>query len=121
MLIPLLITWLVAVGPARAKLPASKVPISVEVIPSVCLVPCAVRIEVIIQPDLENRRARVELDGPTYRASEIPLEGASAPKRYTLPYVIFTEGVYEVRGMLYNSTREISRQVRTLIVSGNHR
>lgn len=55
-----------------------------------------VRIEAVIPRHADNRRMRIEMDGPLYRAFEEPMEGESARVIYSLFVDRLPEGDYTV-------------------------
>lgn len=88
--------------------------------PSACLAPCSLSVELWIKPDASNRWAVVEVDGPEFHGTRIQLEGELAPYHTQLPpFLLASEGGYTVKGMLYNSVKEIARQQLTIKVGGN--
>ena len=104
--------WLLVGAAPRTVKDAS---ITVTVTPYFCLAPCTIRIDLIIPQQPTNRWAVVELDGPTFRSSRVQLEGELAPRHFTFTYEVTTAGDYIVKGVLYNTTREVNRQVRQFV------
>jgi len=109
-----LILLLLTLTPLEAK----ELKISVKVTPTICLAPCTVRVELVIPQQEDNRWAVVEVSGDMFRSTQVQLDGLSAPKRFTFTYKDLPEDNYDVKGMLYNSVREIGRSQQTLIVKG---
>lgn len=115
---PLIVGLLINMSHAQRVTPMREMPIAVYVTPTVCLAPCNTRIEVVIPPKLENRLARLVVDGSMYFSSEIELNGANARKRYTFSYHDLTAGTYIISATLWDSSHITSRSVVRLLVSG---
>lgn len=105
------------VAPARAVVkPAKELPIAVKVSPSSCFSPCSITITLRIPRFADNRYAVVEVDGEEFHSSIIQLEGEQAAVTHVVRYVVQLPGEYVVKGVLFNSIKEVSRQVQSLQV-----
>jgi hypothetical protein len=82
--------------------------------PAVASAPAAVRVEVLIEADEDNRALEIVAEsGDYYRSSTIPLEGARAARFHSVLYRGIPAGVYEIRVVLVGgagSTRALHRQ-----------
>lgn len=93
--------------------------VTVDVTPHVAFAPAFVRVLVRVQPNAENRSLAVEADGPMYRSSVVPMEGADAPIVYWVEYPALDAGEYAVRASVANSVKHvIARDQTTLKVVG---
>ena len=59
-----------------------------------------VRIEAFVPREKDNRRLRVEMDGPLFRAFEEPLEGEDARALFTITIDRLPEGQYMVAAVV---------------------
>lgn len=91
-------------------------PVRVQVTPEVCISPCQIQASIVVNPRPQNRYVVIEVDGEEFHSHMIQLEGEKGPKRITFNVLIRTPGEYQVKVILYNITKEYSRDVRTLIV-----
>lgn len=98
-------------------------PITVKVSPPICFAPCSAYVTLTIPQQADNRYAVVEIAGEEYHSSWIQLDGEQAPRTFRVPmkgfFLIQSAGEYEVKGILFNTTKEYARQRVTLIVKGN--
>ena len=62
-----------------------------------------VRLEAVIPKDTANRRMRLEMDGPLFRAFEEPMEGDRARVIYALTIDRLPEGEYNVTLVILKS------------------
>lgn len=93
-------------------------PLDMKVSPAVCFAPCAITVVLAIQPG-DYRYALVEVDGPVFSSSTIPLPDVTAvkPAHYTFTYFRLPPGTYLIKAVLYDSTREVHRIMRQVIVN----
>jgi hypothetical protein len=91
-------------------------PVQIQISPSVCHSPCALRVTVRMPLDPTLRGLMVELDSPAlFRSSSIDLDGANSPRAHVLEFHSLPAGTYEVRAVL---TREADdRSVERVVLS----
>ena len=79
--------------------------LALNVTPSKSFAPAVVRIRATVEPNADNRRLDVVADGPSmYRSSEIPLEGADAPRMVELSFAGLPGGTYEISVVLTDAS-----------------
>jgi hypothetical protein len=60
-------------------------------------VPGFLTVTIFVERDEDNRRLTIETDSAAfYRSSQIPLDGAKAPRTYTFTYSNLPAGMYSV-------------------------
>lgn len=94
-------------------------PITIQLSQHVCQSPCELRIRMRIEPHPDNRKARIDVEGPRLaRGSEFPLEGDSAPRTVEVWYHGLPGGSYGVRAALarVGAKNPIYTPVETLLV-----
>jgi hypothetical protein len=120
LIVTLLTIWLgQAIGPARVRMSASERPIDIKVSPTICIAPCGFTVTIAIKKDPDNRYVVLEIDGTIFRSTEVRIQGEEGPAIVQEIYKDFPSGEYTIKAVLYNTTREVSRQVRTLIIKGD--
>lgn len=97
--------------------------LELRLMPRVCLQPCTVRISLRVEPQVENRKVVVTLDGENYFGStELPLEGEHAPAiQPPYGFLWFKDlpaGEYEVVASLQSSTGVLERRRTMVSVKG---
>lgn len=94
--------------------------LAVRLSTQVCMAPCEVRAEVIIQPNADNRYWVIQLDGPMFSSSAHELEGDKAAViQAPVWFKGLIPGEYEVTAVLYRvnaKPSEVCRVVRTIQV-----
>ena len=66
--------------------------------PTITQAPAVVRIEVLLEPNDENRSLEIVVDsGEYYRSSTIELDGAGAARFHSVQYRAMPAGTYDVR------------------------
>lgn len=72
-------------------------PLEVRVGPEVSMAPATVRITAFVEPNSANRALVVEVDsGEHFSSSEVPLQGADAPRSHSFNLKGLPAGTYEV-------------------------
>jgi hypothetical protein len=72
-------------------------PLELRVTPFFVSSPATVTATVRVEPDSNNRLLRIALDSDAYgRSSDIPLDGADAPRMHSFRWSALPPGVYEV-------------------------
>jgi hypothetical protein len=112
-----LLLCLVSLQAAPAHGAAGK--LSARIWPAIASAPAAVRIEILIQPDDDNRFLQIAVDsGAYFRASTIALEGAKAARFHAVQYRSMPVGDYDVVVELIGPggiTRALDRQLLRII------
>jgi hypothetical protein len=79
--------------------------LTLNVTPAKSFAPAVVRIRARVEPNADNRRLSVVADGPSmYRSSEIPLDGADAPRMVELSFAGLPGGDYEISVVLTDAS-----------------
>lgn len=92
-------------------------PVRLEVRPPVgCIAPCRIELTIFVDPRPANRQLAIEVDGPEFHGTFRALEGDKAPKIHGFEYLLKSPGIYEVKAILFNSTKEYSRDTKTFVV-----
>ena len=109
-----------------ASLTATAVPdasdkLTMGVTPNVSSAPSTVTVRAYVQPDVNNRRLRVEADsGLFYRSSEVQLDGAEAPLLTEFSLAALPGGEYTVVATLVDAMGEETVVRRTTVVLPRH-
>jgi len=83
---------------ASAAAPAGSEKLQSRVWPAFTQAPASVRIEALVEPNADNRELEIVVDsGDYYRSSIIALDGADAPRFFSVQYRSMPAGVYEVQ------------------------
>jgi hypothetical protein len=94
--------------------------LSVELDRNVMEAPGILRMTVIVSRDDVNRFINVEAESATYyRSSEIPLNGAGAPRRHRIVYRDLPEGEYKIRVELRGVSDLLAVARRSAVVRGD--
>lgn len=116
-LIPLLVVFLLNMAAGRERIPASELPIKVDVQVTSCEVAaCGVQVVLTIPPRLDNTWASVEISGPTFRGSMVKLNGLNSVSTFNFVFTGLGQGRYDVKGILFDAHREVSRQSKPLFI-----
>ena len=79
--------------------------LTLNVTPAKSFAPALVRIRTRVEPNADNRRLSVAVDGPSmYRSSEIALDGAGAPRMVELSVAGLPGGEYEISAVLIDAS-----------------
>jgi hypothetical protein len=94
--------------------------LTLQVTPSVSRAPTALIVRAYVEPDVANRRLRIEADSDVfYRSSEIQLDGDKAPMLTEFRFKSVPGGEYIVRATLFDAMGEQTVVWRTaLVLSG---
>lgn len=91
-----------------------------DVRPSFCMGPCAVRMNITIAPHESDRELIVEADsGGFYRSSFIQLDGEAEPAVHTLMFKALPAGAYEIRVTLKRSNGETAQTATDVMITGH--
>lgn len=95
----------------------AKSSVRVLVGPQMSFEPASVRITSLVEPDASNRSLVVEVDsGAHYSRSEVPLEGAEAPRSQSMWLKNLPAGQYLVTVAVFGETGPVSRVTGTFTV-----
>jgi hypothetical protein len=90
-------------------------PLILNVSPALARAPGYLRVSARIEPDVDNRMLLVTATSEDYsRSSEIPLNGARAPRLSVVDYPGLPSGVYEVRAVLIGAQGRRAGATRTV-------
>lgn len=96
--------------------------LNMRVSPQFSSAPATVTIQIIVEPDADNRAITIAADGDEFfRSSSVPLDGADAPHTFALEYRNLPPGTYEIRSVLLGSggkQRAMTRGSVTVIGPG---
>jgi hypothetical protein len=94
--------------------------LSLEVRPTFCLDPCAIRLTVEVNPDESNRELLLEADSPGfYRSSVVQLDGEAEPSVHTLTWKALPAGRYAMRATLRRASGDLSHTGTIVRVIGH--
>ena len=85
--------------------------------PAVAVAPATVRVRATVEANPENRAIQIVAESPEfYRSSEIPLDGAQAPRTTIVEFRSLPGGVYTVTAVLIrvNDRTSASRQLNVM-------
>ena len=87
--------------------------LAIRVSPSVALAPADLTVRTTIESNASNRTLVIIAESDDfYRSSEIPLDGAKAPRTTSLAFRSLPGGVYSVRAVLKGANDEWLAQTR---------
>lgn len=107
-------------SPARDREPR----LTLNVSPAAALAPAAVTVRTTVETDADNRMLEIVVESPDYlRSSQIPLDGANAPRLNVVLLRGLPRGVYEVRATLVGvaGRRTSTLKLLTIAPSGPSR
>lgn len=109
----LLLSTVAAAAPNSSKTQ----PLTIRVTPAMAFAPALLTVRATVEPSSDNRRLNVEIDSPAYhRTSEIPLDGANAPRLNVLELKNVPTGLYEVRVVLEGPSGPIATTMQLVRV-----
>ena len=92
-------------------------PLTMAVSPLQSFAPTTLTIRVHLEPDAANRAFAVGAEsGEYYRSSRIQLDGADAPRTFSLEFRNLRGGAYDVRGAVIDSSGRERAAVRTQVI-----
>ena len=92
-------------------------PLTMAVSPLQSFAPTILTIRVHVEPDTANRAFAVRAEsGEYYRSSRIQLDGADAPRTFSLEIRNVPGGAYDVRGSVIDSSGRERAVVRTQVI-----
>ena len=94
--------------------------LSIRVSPTMSMAPAYVVIRAVVEADLDNRALDVVAESNDfYTSSQVPLNGALAPRISEVRFAGLPAGSYQVTAVLVGSQGRRAAAVRTIIVGGD--
>lgn len=91
---------------------ASAPPVTVRVYPTVSFAPATVIVNVVVEPNADNRFLQVEADSEgMYRSSEVPLDGADAPHRLRFELRGLSRGTWSLAAIVKGTSERVLAKI----------
>ena len=119
-----LVVMLCLVACSAISLNGAPAPMTVRVSPRTAMAPAAIRVEIAVAADDDNRMLRVVAESDDfYRASEIQIDGPAGPRVRWIDFRSLPSGTYEVSATLtgIRGRRAMSSHVVEILPSAGGR
>lgn len=91
---------------------ASVPPVTVRVSPTVSFAPATVIVNVVVEPNADNRFLQIEADSEgMYRSSEVPLDGADAPHRLRFELRGLSRGTWSLAAIVKGTSERVLARI----------